>query len=83
MAEQLVFKSTADCTAYRVGSVAGKNANDSINLLLRGVAQLGCVALDCVPPVFPVVDCAYVARGIVQLMFQPRHSRVQHRMVAR
>jgi thioester reductase-like protein len=78
VAEQLVFKSAKECVAYRVGSVAGRNPHDSINLLLRGVARLGCVALDCVPPFFPVIDCADVARGIVRLMFRPRQSRVFH-----
>ena len=68
VAEQVVLRGSPVATSYRVGSVSGFNPQDSINMLLRGVSQLGMVAINCVPQLFPVISASRVASELVLIM---------------
>ncbi len=80
VAEQLVLKWCRASVCHRVGSIAGSNPHDSINLLLRGVSLMGCVALECVPSSFPVIGCDFVAGGVVQLMSLAMSGKLEGRV---
>ena len=66
VAERVAWLYGGTAAVLRLGSISGPNANDGLNLLLKGIDTLGIVCLQCIPPVFPVVSVRATALAIVK-----------------
>jgi thioester reductase-like protein len=93
VAEQLVKKASdigCFCEVFRLGTIAGKNPHDFINMLMLGLANLGEVSTDKdspLPQAFLLANVEWAAEAVVAIFGRksssveassPSHANVYH-----